>query len=1299
MKQIKKLITAMLVFAMFLTIIHIATPQIKEVQAEESSEVDLGVLSVKVQLRENSDSYDLRLITSLDSLNYKNAGFRISIDSDGDGIITESEMVTSWSTQKVVSRIDATTSKSGFVYNYSPKVIDVESEYFVTGIIKGISKEHNMDFLVESFYTTLDGTVVEGQNRWFSIDDMVGDSINNRINVPVKMSQSEFSAVETTKTATINTTSCTINESYYDGRYGHFSLEVDKLGLPSASEVEIGGKTVIYRNLYTQGKGNADKTADKTFYDLYKSSGDKFIIATAADLYAFRWAVENYGLGQTFYLVSDIELNDVDKVEWETGIADEGYTPTEWPAGYFKGTFDGQMHTISGLYQSNSAGMFAKIYNTTVVENFKLVDSYIATTSSGVGSIAAQCNGATIDTVYSEATISTSNTRAGGMVGYIDATGSVIRNCQYAGAIYANKAGTDLRVGGILGENYKNSGSSIIACLFNGQIVANNLPTDTVDLRIGGILGFEDTNTIPIDNCLSIGSISVSSTATANVYTGSIVGRGTNKANAKPTNTYGAKETWNASTSWWGYNNPIVDGQLSLREMYGASGYIYNTMTLDTNYWSYVKGGVPELKNFQQGEEIQLNEADKMDTSWYTSTENGMVYTLDSASEAFGFVELGKTYDFAGQTINLGANIELKDATWTPIKSFAGTFDGQMKTISGMHVNENEDGVGMFSAIASGATVQNLKLVDSYIEGNSYVGSIAGTTQGNINTVYSNAIVVSAGKRIGGIVGMLKASPVTIQNSWFDGILYANSTGTDLRVGGIVGDNGKSDRANIIACLFSGDIHVEKVASGAIDLRVGGILGFEDSYTTPINNTLSVGTIIAASPSTDNHYTGSIVGRGTNKANAKPSNTYAATETWSTCTSWWGYNNPITDGQLALADMYGGSGYIYGTMTLSSEYWAYVYGGTPELRCFQTGVEISLSDADKVDTSWYTSEDSGVTYTLTTTGQLLGFSQLGATKTFAGQTIKLGADMDLKDALWTPIVQFSGVFNGDGKTIKNLYIKSDVDRVGMFKQVNAGASVQNFRLVDSYVEGKEVVGSIVARAKGNVDTIYSNATIVSHGPYNGGIVAQTWDTAITINNCWYDGSMDIQSDIIVCSGGILGENRATTVNITNCLYSGYIKTISQKYRLFLGGINGTTGIQTNGTTTDTSAKTFINGCISTGDFETKSANNVEVAAILGVSCDNGNASTTNVEITNCYAMKESWPYAFSYIERKGTTEGILPVAEMKDDQLNNLNMAYWAYIQNGTPELRSFMKGKEYVEPNAQIKSANVGYGDTLQLF
>lgn len=147
---------------------------------------------------------------------------------------------------------------------------------------------------------------------------------------------------------------------------------------------------------------------------------------------------------------------------------------------------------------------------------------------------------------------------------------------------------------------------------------------------------------------------------------------------------------------------------------------------------------------------------------------------------------------------------------------FAGTFDGQGHTISGLYMKSDGLYLGLFGTLdASGnSIIKNLKLTNSYFEctrttginSNELegLGSIAGQGAGLIDTVYSDAIVVSNFRNVGGLIGNQRHanSPLTIQNSWFNGKV----TGTQW-VGGLVGFvYGTVGYTNLIDCLVTADL-------------------------------------------------------------------------------------------------------------------------------------------------------------------------------------------------------------------------------------------------------------------------------------------------------------------------------------------------------------------------------------------------------------------------------------------------------------------------------------------------------------
>ena len=233
---------------------------------------------------------------------------------------------------------------------------------------------------------------------------------------------------------------------------------------------------------------------------------------------------------------------------------------------------------------------------------------------------------------------------------------------------------------------------------------------------------------------------------------------------------------------------------------------------------------------------------------WYYSDTSKAEFVINNVVEFFDFAKISQTDDFTGKTICLGDNIVVNEGTaeemlaratdsdttndpiaWTPIgtkeKPFAGSFDGQNHTISGIYINNNSNYQGLFSYVGT-CTIQNLQLDKSYIKGKQNVGSIAGGVYTNtlimIKHVTSSAYVTSDSTQVGGILGLItdKATKVVVEDCTYAGTLVANGT-QSANIGGIVGlMQAKSTGTNleVTNCTFSGNIE-----GGNVGGFVGGI--------------------------------------------------------------------------------------------------------------------------------------------------------------------------------------------------------------------------------------------------------------------------------------------------------------------------------------------------------------------------------------------------------------------------------------------------------------------------------------------
>ena len=131
---------------------------------------------------------------------------------------------------------------------------------------------------------------------------------------------------------------------------------------------------------------------------------------------------------------------------------------------------------------------------------------------------------------------------------------------------------------------------------------------------------------------------------------------------------------------------------------------------------------------------------------------------------------------------------------------------------------------------------------------------------------------------------------------------------------------------------------------------------------------------------------------------------------------------------------------------------------------------------------------------------------------------KLTADIDLAgnaNNQWTPIGtdanRYSGTFDGQGFTIKNLYYKQQVEGVGLFGHANTDAYIKNVRV------------------EGTVDNSTDGAGAGNAGTHTcaGGIIGKSYGA--TVLNCSFSGSVISFSNV----GGLVGWGTATIVNCYN----------------------------------------------------------------------------------------------------------------------------------------------------------------------
>ena len=250
------------------------------------------------------------------------------------------------------------------------------------------------------------------------------------------------------------------------------------------------GQLMWFSNFVGQGNGsaNAKLTADITF--------------NAGDLSGLNGETSGKRLWVPIGMIMD----------HETGI-DTFVTYT--------GIFDGDGHTISGLYHfdywsyAGNAGLISKLGAGGIVKNVTVKNSYFAT-SSYVGAIVGQNLGGLIENCHNQNTTIASAARAGGIVG--DNTSGTVRYCTNSGnvkffAVNSGLAFNRESFGGIAGStgglveyctnNGTVSGEISTAGGISGQVyqgtLRNNINNGNVNItstNAGGITGYQYHGTL-----------------------------------------------------------------------------------------------------------------------------------------------------------------------------------------------------------------------------------------------------------------------------------------------------------------------------------------------------------------------------------------------------------------------------------------------------------------------------------------------------------------------------------------------------------------------------------------------------------------------------------------------------------------------------------------------------------------------------------------------------------------------------------------------------------------------------------
>ena len=622
--------------------------------------------------------------------------------------------------------------------------------------------------------------------------------------------------------------------------------------------------------------------------------GEWYVIDSVDDLYWLATAPKDVQAK----LTADITINS--SVLDDDGNLISNPKLEEWkPIGTsnnpFKGTFDGQGHTISGLYvnlKKNYVGLFGHVGKGGTVKNVTLADSYVSGNIS-VGGICGWNDGGTVENCTSGCTVKGTGNSVGGICGSNQKNNRAGRvlNCHNTGKV----TGTDFYIGGVCGSNYnsilqesdnsgKVSGKTEVGgvCGYNDGTVNGRYNTVEVsgEGNVGGVCGWNNKGTV--QESYNIGEVSgknfVGGVCGQNVRgtvkgcynigkvpdgnrVGGVCGGGSSTTGCYYLDTSGTDSQGESKTELQFKNGEVAfclqkDLGTTAPQVWGQrignTGETDKTPVLSNNpdYAVHPTATDSLCKGYSNKPDQKFDEHQYDKTgvcsrcgAWEPAEEQNGYYQITNQGQLRWFANLINTTSSSETKLNarLMNDITMDGTEWTPIGTsnehpFTGDFDGNGKTITGLKCTKpNVYDVGLVG-YASKATIQNVTVKDSSFIGNERIGAVCGSIiDGKITGCTNSGSTVSGGfYNLGGIAGRAENTPV--QRCFNSGAV----TGKYSAIGGIVG---YADYVTVQDCGNTGTVTMTDSAGAYYGGIIGAVFGYstiENCYNTDSNTTAGI---------------------------------------------------------------------------------------------------------------------------------------------------------------------------------------------------------------------------------------------------------------------------------------------------------------------------------------------------------------------------------------------------------------------------------------------------------------------------
>ena len=539
--------------------------------------------------------------------------------------------------------------------------------------------------------------------------------------------------------------------------------------------------------------------------------------------------------GKYFVLTKD--LNYTHKADGEEGADTENnYTAIGYAGGVahpFRGHFDGQGHTVSGIRIYKIDDIYQGLFGCTYggeVKNVTLADARI-TGNNSTGGIVGHNHYGTITNchVLSDVTIGAEKGSAsyhGAIVGWNE--GGTVRGCTSAASITTTASRCQV-FGGVVGRNI----GTVRDCLYFGNTVEGNY-------AIGAIVGF---NTATVQNCYFTSTTITGKDENGGTIANAYCAVGYNDGGGTVAATVGLARTVAAGTgvtidaialtgsaAHYDDYHDIITAYSGGGIEYAGNRYYGNGCTVSLTLsnageapagymfaGAYTASAGTLSSNATDGYTLAMPDADVTISADIAPdpehfSVSGDEYTIKTPAGWGVFCDAMEDNDnyhrFSGKTVKLADDITVSRMAGGTYHDFLGTFDGQghMLTFNYGEADKysTESYIAPFRNVESGCIIENL-----HVSGDIY----------------------TSGQFAAGIV-CSQYGTVTIRNCRSSINIHSNHGG-DGTHGGLVANNNNGAHLTIEGCLFDGKL----LTTGATaTTHCGGFVGWKASDVTITNS-------------------------------------------------------------------------------------------------------------------------------------------------------------------------------------------------------------------------------------------------------------------------------------------------------------------------------------------------------------------------------------------------------------------------------------------------------------------------------